>query len=108
MSFLTLFAHTNDSEPGSQYLEAAEVGDRCAQYFLADGWFSSGDLSKVEYWTQKAANSDDADTCALLAQIKIINPVSPNCPQAKVLTEKAAQAGSKEGKVTLAHTLVDT
>ncbi|RIB41372.1 sel1 repeat family protein, partial [Escherichia coli] len=48
MLFLTFFAHANDSEPGSQYLKAAEAGDRRAQYFLADSWFSSGDLSKAE------------------------------------------------------------
>ena len=69
MLFLTFFAHANDSEPGSQYLKAAEAGDRRAQYFLADSWFSSGDLSKAEYWAQKAADSGDADACALLAQI---------------------------------------
>ena len=95
MLFLTFFAHANDSEPGSQYLKAAEAGDRRAQYFLADSWFSSGDLSKAEYWAQKAADSGDADACALLAQIKITNPVSLDYPQAKVLAEKAAQAGSK-------------
>ncbi|EOS5824438.1 Sel1 family TPR-like repeat protein YjcO [Escherichia coli] len=108
MLFLTFFAHANDSEPGSQYLKAAEAGDRRAQYFLADSWFSSGDLSKAEYWAQKAADSGDADACALLAQIKITNPVSLDYPQAKVLAEKAAQAGSKEGEVTLAHILVNT
>ncbi len=70
MLFLTFFAHANDSEPGSQYLKAAEAGDRRAQYFLADSWFSSGDLSKAEYW-YKAADSGDADACVLLAQIKI-------------------------------------
>lgn len=105
---MTFFAHANDSEPGSQYLKAAEAGDRRAQYFLADSWFSSGDLSKAEYWAQKAADSGDADACALLAQIKITNPVSLDYPQAKVLAEKAAQAGSKEGEVTLAHILVNT
>ncbi|PTF26254.1 sel1 repeat family protein, partial [Staphylococcus epidermidis] len=26
MLFLTFFAHANDSEPGSQYLKAAEAG----------------------------------------------------------------------------------
>ncbi|WP_224164244.1 ATP-binding cassette domain-containing protein [Escherichia coli] len=56
----------------------------------------------------KAADSGDADACALLAQIKITNPVSLDYPQAKVLAEKAAQAGSKEGEVTLAHILVNT
>ena len=108
MLFLTFFAHANDSEPGSQYLKAAEAGDRRAQYFLADSWFSSGDLSKAEYWAQKAADSGDADACALLEQIKITNPVSLDYPQAKVLAEKAAQAVSKEGEVTLAHILVNT
>ena len=68
MLFLTFFAHANDSEPGSQYLKAAEAGDRRAQYFLADSWFSSGDLSKAEYWAQKAADSGDADACALVRQ----------------------------------------
>lgn len=34
--------------------------------------------------------------------------VSLDYPQAKVLAEKAAQAGSKEGEVTLAHILVNT
>ncbi|EJR4802329.1 TPA: Sel1 family TPR-like repeat protein YjcO [Shigella sonnei] len=96
MLFLTFFAHANDSEPGSQYLKAAEAGDRRAQYFLADSWFSSGDLSKAEYWAQKAADSGDADACALLAQIKITNPVSLDYPQAKVLAEKAAQAGKPD------------
>ncbi|KEJ64303.1 sel1 repeat family protein [Escherichia coli 3-020-07_S4_C1] len=36
------------------------------------------------------------------------HPVSLDYPQAKVLAEKAAQAGSKEGEVTLAHILVNT
>ena len=53
MLFLTFFAHANDSEPGSQYLKAAEAGDRRAQYFLADSWFSSGDLSKAEFGHRK-------------------------------------------------------
>ncbi len=38
----------------------------------------------------------------------VTNPVSLDYPQAKVLAEKAAQAGSKEGEVTLAHILVNT
>lgn len=76
MLFMTFFAHAADPEPGSQYLQAAEAGDRRAQYFLADSWLSYGDLNKAEYWAQKAADSGDADACALLAQIKITNPVS--------------------------------
>ncbi|SQB25610.1 Uncharacterised protein [Citrobacter koseri] len=54
MFLMTFFAHATDTEPGSQYLKAAEGGDRRAQYFLADTWFSSGDLSKAEYWAQKS------------------------------------------------------
>ncbi|HFZ8994569.1 TPA: Sel1 family TPR-like repeat protein YjcO [Citrobacter freundii] len=108
MLFLTCFAHAENPEPGSQYLQAAQDGDRRAQYFLADTWFSSGDLSKAEYWAQKAADSGDADACALLAQIKITNPVSLDYPQAKILAEKAAKAGSKAGEITLARILVNT
>ncbi|TQS58528.1 hypothetical protein DSB72_28780, partial [Salmonella enterica subsp. enterica serovar Typhimurium] len=85
MLFMTFFAHAADPEPGSQYLQAAEAGDRRAQYFLADSWLSYGDLNKAEYWAQKAADSGDADACALLAQIKITNPVSLDYPDAKKL-----------------------
>ena len=106
MFFMTFFAHASDTEPGSQYLQAAEAGDRRAQYFLADTWFSSGDLSKAEYWAQKAADNGDADAWALLAQIKITNPVSLDYPQAKTLAEKATEAGSKAGEITLARILV--
>ncbi len=95
---LTFFAHANDSEHGSQYLKAAEAGDRRAQYFLADSWFSSGDLSKAEYWAQKAADSGDADACALLAQIKITNPVSLDYPQAKCLPRKQRKRAVKKVK----------
>lgn len=108
MLLLTSFAYADTSEPGSQYLQAAEAGDRRAQYYLADSWFSFGDLSKAEYWAQKSANSGDADACALLAQIKITNPVSLNYAEAKVLAEKAAQAGSKAGEITLARILMNT
>ncbi len=95
MFFMTFFAHASDTEPGSQYLQAAEAGDRRAQYFLADTWFSSGDLSKAEYWAQKAADNGDADACALLAQIKITNPVSLDYPQAKTLAEKQPKQAVK-------------
>ncbi|SUG17350.1 putative exported protein [Salmonella enterica subsp. arizonae] len=97
MFLITFFAHAAAPEPGSQYLKAAEGGDRRAQYYLADSWFSSGDLGKAEYWAQKAADNGDADACALLAQIKITNPVSLDYPGAKRLAEKAAKAGSKAG-----------
>lgn len=99
MLFMTFFAHAADPEPGSQYLQAAEAGDRRAQYFLADSWLSYGDLNKAEYWAQKAADNGDADACALLAQIKITNPVSLDYPDAKKLAEKAVNAGSKTGKL---------
>jgi TPR repeat protein len=59
-------------------------------------------LSKAEYWAQKAADNGDADACALLAQIKITNPVSLDYPQAKTLAEKAAKAGSKAGNLPCA------
>ncbi|EPE8549522.1 Sel1 family TPR-like repeat protein YjcO, partial [Salmonella enterica subsp. enterica serovar Newport] len=42
MLFMTFFAHAADPEPGSQYLQAAEAGDKRAQYFLADSWLSYG------------------------------------------------------------------
>ncbi|ECN4919565.1 tetratricopeptide repeat protein [Salmonella enterica] len=92
MLFMTFFAHAADPEPGSQYLQAAEAGDKRAQYFLADSWLSYGDLNKAEYW----------------AQIKITNPVSLDYPDAKKLAEKAANAGSKAGEITLARILVNT
>ncbi|ELD4945670.1 sel1 repeat family protein [Salmonella enterica] len=107
MFLITFFAHAAAPEPGSQYLKAAEGGDRRAQYYLADSWFSSGDLGKAEYWAQKAADNGDADACALLAQIKITNPVSLDYPGAKRLAEKAAKAGSKAGEITLARVLVN-
>ncbi|EFH6730854.1 tetratricopeptide repeat protein [Escherichia coli] len=92
MLFLTFFAHANDSEPGSQYLKAAEAGDRRAQYFLADSWFSSGDLSKAEYWAQKAADSGDADACALLAHILVNTQAGkPDYPKAISLLENASE-----------------
>ncbi len=98
MLFLTFFAHANDSEPGSQYLKAAEAGDRRAQYFLADSWFSSGDLSKAEYWAQKAADSGDADACALLAQIKITNRSVWTIHKQKFLQRKRRKRAVKKVK----------
>lgn len=65
-------------------------------------------MNKAEYWAQKAADNGDADACALLAQIKITNPVSLDYPDAKKLAEKAANAGSKAGEITLARILVNT
>ncbi|QRG78838.1 Sel1 family TPR-like repeat protein YjcO [Citrobacter sp. R56] len=108
MLMMTCVAHAEEPEPGSQYLKAAESGDRRAQYYLADSWFSSGNLSKAEFWAQKSADNGDADACALLAQIKITNPVSLDYPEARTLAEKAVQAGSLPGEITLARILVNT
>ncbi|WP_333501655.1 tetratricopeptide repeat protein [Kluyvera genomosp. 2] len=102
----TLSVHAE--EPGSQYQQAAEAGDARAQYYLADTWFSSGDLSKAEFWAQKSADAGDADACALLAQIKITNPVSLDYPAARALAEKATHAGSKSGEVILARILINS
>lgn len=99
MLFMTFFAHAADPEPGSQYLQAAEAGDRRAQYFLADSWLSYGDLNKAEYWAQKAADSGDADACALLAQIKITNPVSLDYPDAKSWLKRRLTRAVKRAKL---------
>ncbi|NEN67519.1 sel1 repeat family protein, partial [Escherichia coli] len=52
--FLFLLVFTSGAavatEPGSQYQQQAEAGDRRAQYYLADTWVSSGDYEKAEYW----------------------------------------------------------
>jgi TPR repeat protein len=76
--FLFLLVFTSGAavatEPGSQYQQQAEAGDRRAQYYLADTWVSSGDYQKAEYWAQKAAAQGDGDALALLAQLKIRNP----------------------------------
>ncbi|HBT3928928.1 TPA: sel1 repeat family protein [Klebsiella pneumoniae] len=63
--FLFLLVFTSGAavatEPGSQYQQQAEAGDRRAQYYLADTWVSSGDYQKAEYWAQKAAAQGDGD-----------------------------------------------
>ena len=72
--FLFLLVFTSGAavatEPGSQYQQQAEAGDRRAQYYLADTWVSSGDYQKAEYWAQKAAAQGDGDALALLARNK--------------------------------------
>jgi TPR repeat protein len=99
--FLFLLVFTSGAavatEPGSQYQQQAEAGDRRAQYYLADTWVSSGDYQKAEYWAQKAAAQGDGDALALLAQLKIRNPQQADYPQARQLAEKAVKAGSKSG-----------
>ena len=73
--FLFLLVFTSGAavatEPGSQYQQQAEAGDRRAQYYLADTWVSSGDYEKAEYWAQKAAAQGDGDALALLPPGKI-------------------------------------
>ena len=71
MVLMTCFVHAE--EPGSQFLKAAESGDRRAQYFLADTWFSSGDLSKAEYWAQKAADNGDAFSLNIRKLLQVLN-----------------------------------
>ncbi len=101
--FLFLLVFTSGAavatEPGSQYQQQAEAGDRRAQYYLADTWVSSGDYQKAEYWAQKAAAQGDGDALALLAQLKIRNPQQADYPQARQLAEKAVEAGSKSGEI---------
>ncbi len=109
--FLFLLVFTSGAavatEPGSQYQQQAEAGDRRAQYYLADTWVSSGDYQKAEYWAQKAAAQGDGDALALLAQLKIRNPQQADYPQARQLAEKAVEAGSKSGEIVLARVLVN-
>ncbi len=78
-------------EPGSQYQQQAEAGDRRAQYYLADTWVSSGDYQKAEYWAQKAAAQGDGDALALLAQLKIRNPQQADYPQAASWRKKPSR-----------------
>jgi FOG: TPR repeat, SEL1 subfamily len=91
-------------EIGSQYKAQAEAGDRRAQYYLADTYYSSGDEPHAQYWAEKAATNGDVDAIALLAQLTM----KTSYPDARKLAEQASLAGSKEGEITLAHTLVNT
>lgn len=93
--FLFLLVFTSGAavatEPGSQYQQQAEAGDRRAQYYLADTWVSSGDYQKAEYWAQKAAAQGDGDALALLAQLKIRNPQQADYPQARQRRKKPSR-----------------
>lgn len=93
--FLFLLVFTSGAavatEPGSQYQQQAEAGDRRAQYYLADTWVSSGDYQKAEYWAQKAAAQGDGDALALLAQLKIRNPQQADYPQARCWRKKPSR-----------------
>ncbi|MDX6021092.1 tetratricopeptide repeat protein [Scandinavium sp. V105_16] len=97
-----LLAHAN--EIGSQYKEQAEAGDTRAQYYLADTYYSSGDESHARYWAEKAAKAGEPDAVALLAQMMM----KTSWPDARKLAEQAVLAGSSNGEITLAHTLVNT
>lgn len=100
--FLFLLVFTSGAavatEPGSQYQQQAEAGDRRAQYYLADTWVSSGDYQKAEYWAQKAAAQGDGDALALLAQLKIRNPQQADYPQARQLAEKPSRSAVNPGR----------
>lgn len=97
-----LLAHAD--EIGSQYKEQAEAGDRRAQYYLADTYYSSGDEQHARYWAEKAAENGEPDAVALLAQMMM----KTSLPDARKLAEQATLAGSANGEITLAHTLVNS
>jgi hypothetical protein len=89
---------------GTQYKEQAEAGDKRAQYYLADTYYSSGDESHARYWAEKAAEAGEPDAVALLAQMTM----KTSLPDARKLAEQAVLAGSSSGEITLAHTLLNT
>lgn len=97
-----LLAHAD--EIGSQYQAQAEAGDKRAQYYLADTYYSSGDEPHARYWAEKAAKAGEPDAVALLAQMMI----KTSWPDARKLAEQAVLAGSSNGEITLAHTLLNT
>lgn len=97
-----LLAHAD--EIGTQYKEQAEAGDKRAQYYLADTYYSSGDEPHARYWAEKAAQAGEPDAVALLAQMMM----KTSLPNARKLAEQATLAGSAHGEITLAHTLLNT
>lgn len=97
-----LLAHAD--EIGSQYKEQAEAGNRRAQYYLADTYYSSGDEQHARFWAEKAAQNGEPDAVALLAQMMM----KTSLPDARKLAEQATLAGSTNGEITLAHTLVNS
>lgn len=94
MFFMTFFAHASDTEPEASTYRPLRQGIVAHSTFLPIR-FSSGDLSKAEYWAQKAADNGDADACALLAQIKITNPVSLDYPRLKRWRKKQPKQAVK-------------
>lgn len=109
--FLFLLVFTSGAavatEPGSQYQQQAEAGDRRAQYYLAD----TGQLRRLSksriLGAEGGRPEGDGDALALLAQLKIRNPQQADYPQARQLAEKAVEAGSKSGEIVLARVLVN-
>lgn len=99
---LPLLAHAD--EIGSQYKEQAEAGDKRAQYYLADTYYSSGDEPHARFWAEKAAANGEPDAVALLAEMMM----KTSLPAARKLAEQATLAGSESGEITLAHTLLNS
>ena len=93
-------------EIGSQYLARAEKGDKYAQYFLADTWFSAGDMKQAQHWAEKAAAAGLPDAWGLLANIHLQHAGGAALLQARRYAEKATLAGSNTGKVILARILI--
>lgn len=108
--FLFLLVFTSGAavatEPGSQYQQQAEAGDRRAQYYLADTG-SAPAIIKKPNTGREGGRQGDGDALALLAQLKIRNPQQADYPQARQLAEKAVEAGSKSGEIVLARVLVN-
>ncbi|WP_318364662.1 tetratricopeptide repeat protein [Enterobacter sp.] len=105
LSTPAVFAALDPIPPGSQYRDMAEKGDKYAQYFLADTWFSAGDMKQAQRWAEKAAAAGLPDAWALLANISLQHS-GKALLQAKRYAEKAALAGSDAGKVILARILL--
>lgn len=91
----------------SPWRQQAEKGDRRAQYYLADTWFSADDMQQAAFWAKKSAGQGDADAMALLAQITLAGPEADCYIRAKKQAEQAVRAGSSRGQVVLARILVN-
>lgn len=117
---------TSDADQGTSYLfkEKFDTPNGLAQFFTCD-WVAPIDKLTEEYpmvlstvrevghYSCRSMTGNCAALAALAdepgyAQIKITNPVSLDYPDAKKLAEKAANAGSKAGEITLAQILVNT
>ncbi|WP_199015737.1 tetratricopeptide repeat protein [Shimwellia pseudoproteus] len=98
----------NADEIDSPWLKQAQAGDRRAQYYLADTWYSADDMQQASFWAQKSAAQGDADALALLAQITLNSPDANSYLHARQQAEQAVKAGSPRGLVVLARILVNT